>query len=94
MDILIYLIDLCFKFCYFVIILQVAMSWLVAFDVINLQNPQAKNLARLIHKLTDPVYSRLRKFIPPIGGIDLTPLVVMIALSILRSVLIGFLAQI
>lgn len=65
-----------------VIILQVALSWLVAFEVINAGNQQAKNLMALLKKLTDPVYKPIRKYIPPIGGIDLTPLIVIIGLQI------------
>ena len=91
MGLLLFLIDIFFKLCFFVIIAQVAVSWLIAFDVINTRNAQARNLVELLHKLTDPVYSRLRRFIPPIGGIDLTPLIVMIGLSFLHSIIIGLL---
>lgn len=94
MGLLIYLINLAFQIASFVIIIQIAMSWLVAFDVVNASNKQAQKLMQLLHKLTDPVYSRLRRFIPPIGGIDLTPLVVMIGLSFLRQIIIGLLVSI
>ena len=69
-----------------IIIASVAISWLIAFDVINDKNPQAKNLVRLLHKATEPVYKPLRKYIPPIGGIDLTPLIVIIGLTIMKSI--------
>lgn len=91
MTFLLTLLSLFFNIAFLVIILQVAVSWLIAFDVINTKNQQAQNLLRLLHKLTEPVYSRIRRFIPPIGGIDLTPLVVMIALSILQSILFSLL---
>ncbi|MEZ5919255.1 MAG: YggT family protein [Alphaproteobacteria bacterium] len=45
----------------------------VIFGVINLNHPQAQNLMGLIKKLTDPVYKPVQKYIPPIGGIDITP---------------------
>lgn len=71
----------------YVIILQVAMSWLIAFDIINANNQAAKNLTELLRKLTDPVYKPIRKYVPPVGGIDLTPLIVIIGLQVLVSLL-------
>ena len=91
MGLLISLINIAFNIAFIVIIAQVVVSWLLAFDVINARSAQAQNLVRLLHRLTDPVYSRLRRFIPPIGGIDLTPLVVMIGLSFLHRMVIGLL---
>ncbi|MCB1682196.1 MAG: YggT family protein [Rhodospirillales bacterium] len=71
----------------FVIILQVALSWAIAFDLINANNDAARNLTELLKKLTDPVYKPIRKYIPPVGGIDLTPLVVIIGIQILAGFL-------
>lgn len=74
-----------------IIVIQVALSWLLIFNVINADNPQAQNLIRLLAKATDPVYKPLRKYIPPIGGLDLTPIVVILGLSILRDFVIRLL---
>ncbi len=71
-----------------VIIGQVALSWLIAFDIVNASNPAAQNLSRVFKKLTDPVYKPLEKFIPPIGGIDIKPIVVIVGLNILVSLLV------
>ncbi|MGH1455791.1 MAG: YggT family protein [Alphaproteobacteria bacterium] len=80
------LIILALQLYIFVIIIQVAMSWLVAFDIVNEKNEAAQNLNALTHKLTDPVYTPLRKFVPPIGGIDIIPLVIFIGVQILIGV--------
>lgn len=69
-----------------IIILQVVISWLIAFNVLNASNPQAKNLMDLLAKLTDPVMKPIQKYIPPIGGIDITPIIVIIGLEILKSI--------
>ncbi len=68
-----------------IIIVQVAVSWLVSFNIINPANSAAQRLIILLRKATDPVYEPLRRFIPPIGGIDLTPLVVIITLSFISE---------
>lgn len=71
--------------CFWIIIVQVVLSWLITFDVINIRNPQAANFVRLIDRITAPVYTPLRKIIPPIAGIDLTPIVIIFAIYLLKS---------
>ncbi len=80
-EILILLLNICF----WIIIIQVVLSWLITFDVINIRNPQAANFVRLIDRITAPVYKPLRKIIPPIAGIDLTPIVIIFAIYLLKS---------
>lgn len=70
-----------------IIVVQVALSWLIAFEVVNEKNDAAQNLTKLLKKATDPVYTPLRKYVPPIGGIDITPLVVIIGLQIVMGLL-------
>ncbi len=73
--------------CYiFVIILHIAVSWLVIFKVLDTNNPQAQNLVALLQKATDPVMKPVQKYIPPIAGIDLTPVIVIIGLQILNNI--------
>lgn len=91
MGTLIYLIDLAFNIYVGIILLQVAVSWLINFEVINASNERAQNLVNLLKKATDPVYKPIQKYVPPIGGIDITPLIVIILLSIVRSILISIL---
>ena len=66
-----------------VIIAQVAMSWLVAFDIVNSDNDAAIRLTTLLKKLTDPVFIPLRKYVPPMGGMDFTPLIVILGLQMI-----------
>lgn len=82
------LILLCLQLYSYVIIASVIISWLVAFEVINAKNEQAQNLLRAIDKITAPVYKPLRKFIPPIGGIDITPIVVIFLIYILEQIVV------
>jgi YggT family protein len=70
-----------------IIIIQVVLSWLIAFGVVNIKNEQAKNIVNLLNKITDPVYKPLRKFIPAIGGIDITPIAIILAINVLRSLI-------
>jgi len=73
--------------CYiFVIILHIAVSWLVVFKVLDIDNPQARNLVNLLQKVTDPVMKPVQRFVPPIAGIDLTPVIVIIGLQVLNNI--------
>jgi YggT family protein len=76
----------------FVIILHIAVSWLVVFKVLDIDNPQARNLVALLQKATDPVMKPVQKYIPPIAGIDLTPVIVIIGLQILHNLVWTILA--
>ena len=71
----------------FIIIIQVVASWLIAFDVINTKNRQAANLVRLLDRATAPVYAPLRKYIPAIGGIDITPIIVIFGIYLLQALI-------
>jgi len=75
---------------FWVIIIQVVLSWLVAFDVINTRNPQGQNLIRLLNKITDPVFTPLRRFVPPIAGIDVTPIIVIFGIYLLKNLVFRF----
>jgi YggT family protein len=89
MDLLAYLLNISIQVYIYIIIAQVAVSWLMVFDIINANNEKAQNLVNLLQKATDPVYKPLRKYIPPIGGIDITPLIVIIGLSVIGQVVVG-----
>ena len=80
-NLLLFLLDVCF----WIIIVQVVLSWLITFEVINIRNAQAANFVRLVDKITAPVYTPLRKIVPPIAGIDITPIIVIFAIYLLKS---------
>jgi len=71
-----------------IIIIQVALSWLIAFNVVNTSNPQARNFVTLLDKITSPVFKPLRKFIPAIGGIDITPIIVIFGIYLLQNLVV------
>ncbi len=64
-----------------VIIIAVVMSWLVAFGVINTYNQVARTIVRALEAVTEPVFRQVRRVIPPIGGLDISPLIVLIFLQ-------------
>jgi YggT family protein len=72
-----------------IIIAHIIMSWLINFQVLNLRQPIVAQIWDGINRLLEPVYSRVRAFMPNLGGLDLAPLVVLLAIYALRIVLIN-----
>ncbi|UXX81980.1 YggT family protein [Roseovarius pelagicus] len=72
---------------WFVIIAHVIMSWLINFQVLNMRQPLVAQIWGGLERLLDPIYSRIRRILPPMSGIDLAPLVALVAVYALRIVL-------
>ena len=70
-----------------VIFVQVVLSWLVVFNVINTHNDFVRNFLRALDYITEPIYRPIRKVLPDFGGIDFSPLVVLLVIQVLRIVL-------
>jgi YggT family protein len=87
---LLYIFDTLISLYIFVIVLAVVVSWLIAFGVLNLHNQLARSLVNMLDALTDPVFRQVRRIIPPIGGLDLSPLIVLIALQAIRMLVDGY----
>ena len=67
------------------------MSWLIALDIVKAGNDAAIRLMAFLKKATDPVYKPVQKYVPPIGGLDLTPLVVIIGIQLVVGLMFGIL---
>ncbi len=74
---------------YFIVIAHVIMSWLINFQVLNLRQPLVAQVWEGLTRLLEPIYSRVRRIVPPMGGLDLAPLIVLIGVAVLRIVLIN-----
>ena len=70
------------------IIFTVIVSWLVAFDVLNMRNRWVYKLCEILNRLTNPVVQRVRRYVPPLGGIDITPMVIIFGIYLLQSLLL------
>jgi YggT family protein len=72
---------------WWIIIIQFVLSLLISFNVINTQSNFVRSLTYGLDRLTDPIYRPLRRVLPNMGGLDLSPMVVLIALAILQIIL-------
>ena len=72
----------------YVIIAAVIVSWLVGFGIVNSYNPIARTILRALYALTEPVFRPIRRVIPPMGGLDLSPLLVLLIIFFLQRLII------
>jgi YggT family protein len=70
------------------IIISAILSWLVAFDVINLRNRFVYNIAHFLEAVTRPVLAPVQKIIPPLGGVDISPIIVLLVIQAFRNYLL------
>lgn len=92
MHALIWLIYTVIELFVWVLIAHVIMSWLVAFKVVDTRNPIVNQIGSLLFRVTEPVLRPFRRFIPNLGGIDISPVVVILLLFFLRRLLVDNLA--
>ena len=72
---------------WFIIIAHVIMSWLINVQVLNLRQQLVAQIWDGLNRLLEPLYSRIRRFLPQMGGLDLAPLVALLLVLALRIVL-------
>jgi YggT family protein len=69
------------------IIISVVLSWLVAFNVINTHNRFVHMIGSALHAITEPALRRIRAFLPAMGGIDFSPVLLILAIIFVQEVL-------
>jgi YggT family protein len=72
----------------FILIVTAIMSWLVAFSVINVRNDLVRQVLYTLDLLTEPALRPIRRFVPPLGSLDISFLVLFILIQLIRSVII------
>lgn len=70
-----------------VVIASAIMSWLVAFGVVNVRNQFIRVVVDLLYRLTEPVLRPIRRILPNLGGVDISPVILLLGLFFLRSLL-------
>ena len=76
-----------------IIIIQVLLSWLLVFNVLNIHSGGVRNFIVALDRLTAPIYRPIRRILPDFGGIDFSPLVVLILIQVLQKLLAGVVNQ-
>ncbi len=83
------ILDLLLMLLSIIIIAQAILSWLVAFNVINTHNDFVRSFLRALDRITEPLYRPVRRLLPDFGGLDFSPLVILLLIMIARMLLDG-----
>ncbi len=84
-----WLINEIFDIYWWIIFAAVASSWLIQFGIINAYNPNVRTILRVLRQLTDPVLDPIRRIIPPIAGLDISPIILLFALQFLKILVLN-----
>ena len=90
---LIQIVDIILTVLWWFIIAQAVMSWLIAFNVINTHNDFVGQLWYVLDRITEPLYRPFRRIMPDFGGLDLTPMLVLILIIIIDGPVLSYLAR-
>jgi len=81
--------DLLLSVLTWMIIIQVILSWLLAFNVLNVSSGGVRAFVLALDRITAPLYRPIRRMLPDFGGIDFSPLVILILIQVVRKLLAG-----
>src|ERR1700686_4946500 len=79
-----WLIDTLITLYIYVLIAAAVMSWLIAFNVVNSYNPTVRRIWDFVYRVTEPALRPIRAILPNLGGIDISPVILIIGLMFLR----------
>ena len=80
------------QFVQWVFIIMIIMSWLISFNVINTRNQFVSNVWRVLNQITEPILRPIRRIIPPVGGLDLSPIIVFVIIFFLQQFIANYAA--
>ncbi len=73
-----YLVLQILKLYSYVVIVNVILSWLIAFNILNTQNRFVFSILELSYRLTDPILNKIRRFLPNLGSLDISPIILLL----------------
>ena len=84
---LLWLIDTVINLYIWVLIISAVLSWLIAFNVINTRNRAVYMITDFLYRVTEPALRPIRRVIPSLGGVDISPVILILLLAFLRRLI-------
>jgi YggT family protein len=81
-------IDVVLNLIIFIIIAQVIVSWLLAFNILNMSNQFVAMVANALYSITEPLLRPIRRLVPNFGGLDISPIILFLAIYFIRLVIL------
>lgn len=90
MNSLVHLITTVIDLYIWVLIASAILSWLIAFKVVNTYNRAVATIGEVLYRLTEPLLAPIRRILPMMGGVDLSPVVLILLLVFLKNLIIEY----
>ncbi len=87
MHALLTVIDMALNLYMWCLIIRAVLSWLISFNVLNTSNPTVYRIADFFEQITEPALRPIRRVIPPIGGIDISPVILILVIVFIRNLI-------
>jgi|SRR5687767_528869 YggT family protein len=84
---LLWLIDTVIMLYVYLLLAGAILSWLIAFNVVNVRNDIVRSIADFLYRITEPALRPIRRFLPNLGGIDLSPVILVLLLLFVRNLI-------
>lgn len=78
-------VSLILTIVWWIFLIMIIMSWLINFNVINTRNQFVDAVWRIVNQVTEPILRPIRRIVPPIGGLDLSPIIVFVIIFFLQN---------
>ena len=88
-----WLIDTIITLYIWILIASAILSWLVAFNVVNARNPVVANIGEFLYRITEPALRPIRALLPNLGGIDISPVILILLLLFLQRIIFWIYVQ-
>jgi len=82
-----WLVDTLINLYIWILIAAAVLSWLIAFNVVNTRNPIVHSIGDFLYRITEPALRPIRSMLPNLGGIDISPVILIIGLLFLRQLI-------
>lgn len=73
-----------------VVIAAVVLSWLIAFNIVNMRNEFVAMIANGVYQLTEPLLRPIRRYMPNLGGLDLSPLILLLGVFLIQRIIVYY----
>jgi YggT family protein len=88
---LLWLFDTIITLYVYVLIASAILSWLVAFNIVNMRNPFVAQVGEFLYRITEPALRPIRRILPNLGGIDVSPIILILLLFFVRNLVLEYL---
>lgn len=78
------IIQIALRLYYYAIIIMVILSWLINFGIVNTRNQFVYSIMHALNRVTEPALRRIRRFLPDLGGIDISPIILILVLVLIQ----------